>query len=165
MAYLSVRLFFGLVLPKGVLPNKWKNSGIRGGSGHARAALSVDPVPPVFVEQTYWDHYSVASRARHHLWCANHTRNHTNQRNHTAARPTPRHKKTQLENGFQRMEPRGLRTPDQLHGMQGVRSSESPRCNRKKPSTNVISEKLAFKRLQLVRASYGGFALEIALNF
>ena len=44
--------------------------------GHANQDL-VDPVPPVFVEQTYWDHYSVASRA-HHQWYANHTRNHTN---------------------------------------------------------------------------------------
>ena len=74
LAYLSVRLFFGLVLPKGVLPNEWKNSGIPGDSGHVRAALSVDPVPPVFVEQTYWDHYSVASRARNHQWSTNHTK-------------------------------------------------------------------------------------------
>ena len=49
--------------------------------------------------------------------------------------------------------------------MQLVKSSEFLCGNRKKPNTNGISEELAFKRLQLVRASYGGFALEIALIF
>ena len=83
LAYLSVRPFFGLVLPKGVPPNEWKNSGIRGDSGHARAALLVDPVPPVFAEQTYWDHYSVASRAGHHLMVCAHTSETHTMRKHT----------------------------------------------------------------------------------
>ena len=51
-------------------------------------------VTPVFVEQTYWEHYSVASRARHHLWCANHTRN------HTAAQQTPDTRKPSQRLGF-----------------------------------------------------------------
>ena len=57
------------------------------------------------------------------------------------------------------------RTPDPLHAMQLVRSSEFACGNRKKPSVKGISEKLAFKPLWLARASYGGFALKIALSF
>ena len=57
------------------------------------------------------------------------------------------------------------RTPDPLHDMQLVRSSEFACGSRKKPSIKEISEKLAFKPLWLARASYGGFALKIALSF
>ena len=57
------------------------------------------------------------------------------------------------------------RTPDPLHAMQLVRSSEFACGNRKKPSIKGIPEKLAFKPLWLARASYGGFALKIALSF
>ena len=57
------------------------------------------------------------------------------------------------------------RTPDPLHAMQLVRSSEFACGSRKKPSIKGISEKLAFKPLWLARASYGGFALKIALSF
>ena len=57
------------------------------------------------------------------------------------------------------------RTPDLLHAMQLVRSSESPYGNNKKPSIKGVSEKSSFKQLQLARASYSRFALKIALNF
>ena len=37
--------FSALDLPIGVAPNKWKNSGIRGDSGHIRADLLADTSP------------------------------------------------------------------------------------------------------------------------
>ena len=67
---------------------------------------------------------------------------------------------TLLKNGAKE-----TRTPDPLHAMQLVRSSEFACGNRKKPSIKGISEKLTFKPLWLARASYGGFALKIALIF
>ena len=73
--------------------------------------------------------------------------------------------KTQPKAGLLLNGAKETRTPDPLHAMQLVRSSEFACGNRKKPSIKGISEKLAIKPLWLARASYGGFALKIALSF
>ena len=73
--------------------------------------------------------------------------------------------KNQPEGGLLLNGAKETRTPDPLHAMQLVRSSEFACGNRKKLSIKEISEKLSFKPLWLARASYGGFALKIALSF
>ena len=73
--------------------------------------------------------------------------------------------KTQPKAGLLLNGAKETRTSDPLHAMQLVRSSEFACGNRKNPSIKGISEKLAFKPLWLARASYGGFALKIALSF
>ena len=99
--------------PKGVPPNEWKNSGIRGDSGHARAALLVDPVPPV--SQNKLTETTIQWQVVHATTCGVQI---TPTREITPLRSNPQTQENPARDWVLKNGAKETRTPDPLHVMQ-----------------------------------------------